>query len=270
MPRQYTPGPLPFVPFTQVEMTCEHCATRFLCQKWQSRTRRYCSQPCAQVASRTVATVPCPACGRAFRAKTKGATNQRHCSRACSLASARRPLDVARDFWPHLDQHGPIPPHRAELGPCWVWRGNIDPTHGYGYLWAAGDRHYVHRLSYTLAHGAIPPGLYVLHHCDNRRCGRPDHLFVGTFDDNMRDMREKGRSVGAGNLRFARQHEEKRVANLPRGSAHHRAKVTAEEVRVIRARLACGEQPAAIARDYPISNSMVSRIKRGRAWTHLE
>lgn len=58
---------------------------------------------------------------------------------------------------------------------------------------ARNQRTLAHRLSWQIANGSIPDGLQVLHHCDNGACIRPDHLFVGTQADNMRDMDAKGR-----------------------------------------------------------------------------
>ncbi len=76
---------------------------------------------------------------------------------------------------------------------CWEWAGTI---HGWGYgelcinykKWAA------HRFSWVLHNGVIPEGMCVLHRCDNPKCVRPDHLFLGTLKDNTRDMIAKGRN----------------------------------------------------------------------------
>lgn len=77
---------------------------------------------------------------------------------------------------------------------CWLWRGSMLPK-GYGLFRITSPRSKVlaHRYSYTLKHGCIPPGLMVLHKCDNTSCVRPGHLFVGTNQDNVDDMVRKNR-----------------------------------------------------------------------------
>lgn len=74
---------------------------------------------------------------------------------------------------------------------CVIWLGRLNK--GYGSLTVNGKRTSVHRLSYQEAYGAIPNGLHVCHHCDVRCCIRPDHLFLGTDADNLRDASLKGR-----------------------------------------------------------------------------
>jgi hypothetical protein len=77
---------------------------------------------------------------------------------------------------------------------CWEWTGS---SRGSGYGQASmGSRqrqYFSHRLSYEITFGNIPDGLFVLHHCDNRLCCNPEHLFLGTHKDNMQDMVRKGR-----------------------------------------------------------------------------
>ena len=75
---------------------------------------------------------------------------------------------------------------------CWVWTGSTGPG-GYGLFTVNGFTHKAHRLSYFLEYGPIPDKLLVCHRCDNRLCPRPDHLFLGTNQDNMNDMLSKGR-----------------------------------------------------------------------------
>lgn len=84
---------------------------------------------------------------------------------------------------------------------CWNWTGarlarprTGEP--GYGVMkigGRAGKVEYVHRISYEINVAPIPAGLCVLHHCDNTACVRPSHLFLGTKDDNNKDMAFKGR-----------------------------------------------------------------------------
>ena len=87
-------------------------------------------------------------------------------------------------FWEKVDKSGD----------CWIW---IGAKNGWGYgILSRGTgmgRVRAHRLSYELANGAIPDGLFVLHKCDNPPCVRPDHLFVGDHAANMQDMHRKDR-----------------------------------------------------------------------------
>lgn len=75
---------------------------------------------------------------------------------------------------------------------CWEWTGSRLPK-GYGQFRALGEQ-YAHRVSYILKYRVDIDGLVVCHRCDNPPCVNPEHLFIGTLDDNMRDMVLKGRS----------------------------------------------------------------------------
>lgn len=74
---------------------------------------------------------------------------------------------------------------------CWNWIG-VFAGGGYGRLRFHGKNIPSHRLSYILFKGEIPEGLWVLHKCDNKACCNPDHLFLGTVKDNVRDAMIKG------------------------------------------------------------------------------
>lgn len=125
---------------------------------------------------------------------------------------------------------------------CWEWQG---PTHdGYGSLTRHGVSMGAHRAAWLETHGEIPDGLCVLHHCDNRRCVRPEHLFLGTRRDNAQDAQSKGRHSA--------------------GERHGGAKLTWERVRQIR------ETPGVPdwkwARSFGVAVSTIEDARRGRTW----
>jgi hypothetical protein len=80
---------------------------------------------------------------------------------------------------------------------CTEWNGARSSA-GYGQKWWDGKVRYVHRLVWELLHGPIPPGMQVLHRCDNPPCYRPDHLFLGTQHDNLVDAGRKGHMARPG------------------------------------------------------------------------
>ena len=90
---------------------------------------------------------------------------------------------------------------------CWNWTGAM--SSGYGVMMVGGKRDKVHRISAWIYKGFDrTSGLQVLHHCDNRKCFNPKHLFIGTHLDNMRDAHRKGRNpTYIRRIRCTRGHE---------------------------------------------------------------
>jgi hypothetical protein len=146
-------------------------------------------------------------------------------------------------FWRHV---------RKNAG-CWEWTGGT--AVGYGSF-GINRRTMVgaHRFSWELHFGPIPPGLYVLHHCDNRLCVRPDHLFVGTARDNTMDMVRKGRH------------------GLVRGEFNANAKLTRTQVEEIRATVhknahgIHGSEVGPAARKYGVTVATLRSVIDGRSY----
>jgi hypothetical protein len=76
---------------------------------------------------------------------------------------------------------------------CWTWNGSIGSA-GYGQIYYNGKVSKAHRVSYEINKGPIPDGLWVLHECDNPACVNPDHLHVGTAQDNSDEKIKRGRA----------------------------------------------------------------------------
>lgn len=92
-------------------------------------------------------------------------------------------------FWSKVDKDGPLPAHRPELGPCWLWTGgqNAHPSGNYGRAWDRAKKVYVyaHRVAYEALAGPIPDGLDLDHLCRVRLCVNPLHLEPVTRQVNL-------------------------------------------------------------------------------------
>jgi hypothetical protein len=94
---------------------------------------------------------------------------------------------------------------------CWEWPDRTDKN--YGRLMIKGHTIPAHRKAWEFVHGVIPDRLLICHRCDNPPCCNPDHLFLGTHRDNVRDAQKKDR--------------------IQRGARHYRATLTSEQVQAI-------------------------------------
>jgi hypothetical protein len=131
---------------------------------------------------------------------------------------------------------------------CWNWTASKFWC-GYGRFAADRVGWYAHRLSWTIHYGKIPTGMLVLHHCDNRSCVRPDHLFLGTHKTNRDDCISKGR------------------ANPLRGEHHPNARLSRDDVAEIRrlCKIALFSHRE-IGEQFGIKQAQVSRINVGLSW----
>jgi len=164
---------------------------------------------------------------------------------------APRPeTDPLPRFWKKVDK----------TGDCWLWTGGLDED-GYGRFWYHGRTRPAHHVLYVLLHGPLKEGWQVCHHCDVRRCVRPDHLFAGTQSDNIRDCWQKNRQSFN--------------AKPQPGSRNGNSSLTEEQVLEIRAKYKPSRagHPSttsfnALAREYGVSKFAIQyAVKHG--WRHL-
>lgn len=113
--------------------------------------------------------------------------HERRLARHGSLEPTTRKRLSTTSLADHLDAYG------VWDGECFVWTRSVRGHMGYGTVTVGGRVLAVHRVIWEMMHGPIPDGMMVLHHCDNPRCYRIDHLFLGSNQDNMNDMKSKGR-----------------------------------------------------------------------------
>ena len=134
---------------------------------------------------------------------------------------------------------------------CWEWQAGHFPN-GYGCFTVKRKAHGAHRVAWTIARGPVPSGLWVLHRCDNRNCVRPDHLFLGTNQENIADKMAKGRHRAL------------------RGMERNQAKLRDADVRWIRLLASEGAiSQREIAEAFGVSQMAVSNIKLRKSWRHV-
>lgn len=121
-----------------------------------------------------------------------------------------------------------------------------------GHMWKA------HRLSWMIHYGAIPPDLCVCHHCDNRKCVNAAHLFLGTLQDNLHDMRKKHRDRAKPKGSWS-------------GTKNIRARLNDDLVRAIRHEYSGRHGDLSkLARKYDIAITAIDSVVKRRTWKHVE
>ena len=166
----------------------------------------------------------CARCAVGFSAPPSA--KRQYCSKKCRYPS------LPDRFWAKVSVAGPEE--------CWEWTGTRTGK-GYGKLtWGNGRNVFAHRASLILHVRPAPPGLWVLHHCDNPPCVNPSHLYTGTVRDNAKDMVRRGRSG--------------------------LAKITAANARHIRVMARDGAPPGRLARMFGVAEVTVGSIVRGKSW----
>lgn len=158
------------------------------------------------------------------------------------------PEVLARRFWAKVDRSG---------GPsaCWPWLGaRLRGAHG--QLTQHGKRRVASRVAWELTRGPIPAGKFVCHRCDRGECCNPEHLFIGTQAENMRDAITKGR------FRFTfRERPE-----LVRGEGNVTSKLTVANVREIRRLRLAGVARGVVAKRFGVTPQNITHITNGTTW----
>lgn len=183
--------------------------------------------------------VICRQCGIGFgiRASELLPTGN-YCSRVCSFKGKEKTPEQA--FWDHV----------LKTETCWLWTGGVAGK-GYGQFGKNnGQRFDSHRFSYELHIGPIPEGLFVCHTCDVPRCVNPEHLFLGTNQDNMQDAARKGRTTI--------------------GERNPRAKLTEEDVIELRSLWEPYQVTfQMLAEVYGVTDSSIRAAVLGVTWKHI-
>jgi hypothetical protein len=140
--------------------------------------------------------------------------------------------------------------HRIEKLPesgCWIWMRKVNKG-GYGVTSVGRKTMAAHRAVYEYRTGqSIPPGMVLMHLCDVRSCVNPDHLRVGSYQDNTNDCIRKGRDY--------------------RGTRHHRSKLSEDDVRYIRAN---PDKPLReLGRELGVTMQCVWAVRHHRKWAHV-
>lgn len=158
---------------------------------------------------------------------------------------------------------------------CLLWLGAVG-VRGYGYFHVNSQQSTTaHRAAFVLSGGVLAEGEIVCHECDVRLCVNPAHLFAGSPADNSADMVRKGRQArgihhGTGTAARGDRHSSRtRPDAVARGVRVRSAKLTDADVRSVIAAVRAGRTQAAVAEQFGISQSNVSRIVTGRAWAHV-
>lgn len=184
----------------------------------------------------------CVQCGKPFQARLSAIKvgNGRFCGMRCVYDQmASEPLEsrLLRNV--------------TKTETCWLWTGAL-AAFGYGTVNSKGRRSIrAHRLSWEIYRGEIPAGLCVLHKCDVPACVNPDHLFLGTKSDNMRDCAVKGR--------LGQQLDPAKF----KAANRRRSPFTEDVIRLIRS---SPESHTALGKHYGVTKGAIWRIRKGLNW----
>lgn len=164
------------------------------------------------------------------------------------LFGHKKTADQVKRFWSYVNKKGPIHPKLSTR--CWVWTGAFFKTKGiktYGSAYFKGKSHPANRVAWFLKYGEWPE-YFACHHCDNKWCVNPSHLYDGTTRENAEDAIARGR--------------------IARGERNGSSKLKEQEVIELR-RLLSTHTHAELAEKYNISIPTIDAIAQGKTWRYL-
>ena len=192
----------------------------------------------------------CSICGRIAHAHGLCDTHHRILKKSGAVFA---PTSVEDRFWAKVQKSDE----------CWIWTANRN-RRGYGKFCLNKRQEPAHRVVYMLTYGDIPPGAWVLHHCDNPSCVRPDHLYLGTHQDNMRDRQERNR-VARGDSNGSRT----RPDRILHGEQCSWAKLTIEQIVAIRQEYTTTRITLhQLAAKYGVSKSEIHNVVKRKVWNY--
>lgn len=219
---------------------CPVCKSTFTTRKIR---QVFCSHHCVakkyNVDKIKTPNTTCQTCNKPIKVKphTLLKNTNNFCSKTCGGIFIRE------------DPENALNTHTIKTETCWLWTGS-KYKNGYGRIRSLKRGLLTHRVAWELTYGPIPDELQVCHKCDVRNCVRPDHLFLGTNDDNIRDMHSKNRHVY--------------------GARQHMAKLDDDKVRNIRELYEQGNiSKKQLAERFGVSATSIDDVVKFKSWKHV-
>lgn len=160
-------------------------------------------------------------------------------------------VPLATRLWSRVNKYGPI--HPVLKTNCWEWTGSVVGNRTkYGQIQIDGRPKKCHRVSWEITNGTIPEGGQVLHKCDNPVCVRPDHLFLGSHQDNMDDMINKGRKRTAVGVRVGG------------------AKLDDHKVKLMRLLRSQGRSIVSLGKEFGVCTYVAACAIKRKTWKHVK